>query len=246
VHDISQPPDKIVKNLCTFLCQDVEKTPTFTYHRKNLEGIITIQDINPKTTGKGANGKDKDKDKEKPEAPKPEDQAKAQLSRRGAGLAFEQLSAKFGGRVLDVIPAMWNSMAGGLQSAFQSGSIEDCDTLLDRKFGQDVIDSLSVMEAVVPSLHQDIWPKIVDTFPMMLLALRSKFAIVRQSAARCLSTVCSVMTSEGMRFVIEQVVPLLGDPLSLTNRQGASELIHRKCESASLGHGVLQIRRYHP
>jgi TATA-binding protein-associated factor len=65
------------------------------------------------------NGKDAGKEKEKVEVGKPE----ARLSRRGAGLAFDQLSAKFGPRLLDVIPNMWQSMAGGLLSAFQSGNI---------------------------------------------------------------------------------------------------------------------------
>ncbi|KAF9019159.1 hypothetical protein BDZ89DRAFT_1139528 [Hymenopellis radicata] len=98
----SAPPDKIVKNLCTFLCQD---------------------------TGSSKNGKDsKDKDKDV-SAPVLED-PKVQLSRRGVGLAFNEL--------------------------FQSP--EDCDKLIEKQFGQDVIDSLSVLEAVVPTLHEDVWP----------------------------------------------------------------------------------------
>jgi TATA-binding protein-associated factor len=32
-----------------------------------------------------------------------------------------------------------------------------------------------------------------------------------------------------MRFVIEHAVPLLGDPLILANRQGATELMYRSC-----------------
>ena len=80
----------------------------------------------------------------------------------------------------------------------------------------------------MPTLHEDLWPKLVQIFPMMNLALRSRFAIIRQSAARCFATVCDMMTSEGMRYVIENIVPLLGDPLVLTNRQGATELIYRQ------------------
>lgn len=53
----------------------------------------------------------------------PEDAAKARLSRRGARLAFSQLSAKFGPRLLDVVPKMWQSMAGGLLSACATGMI---------------------------------------------------------------------------------------------------------------------------
>ena len=32
-----------------------------------------------------------------------------------------------------------------------------------------------------------------------------------------------------MRFVIEKMVPYLGDAPNITNRQGATELIYREC-----------------
>jgi TATA-binding protein-associated factor len=101
------------------------------------------------------------------------------------------------------------------------------DDLVAKQFGQDVIDSLSVLEAVVPTLHQGLWPKLFEIFPMITLALQSRYAIIRQSASRCFATVCDVMTSEAMHYAIENVVPLLGDPLVLSNRQGATELIYR-------------------
>jgi TATA-binding protein-associated factor len=84
-----------------------------------------------------------------------------------------------------------------------------------------------VLEAIAPTFHQDLCPKLVKTFPMMDLALRSRFAIIRQSAARCFATICDVMTLDAMRYVVEHLVPLLGDPLVLTNRQGSMELIYR-------------------
>ena len=99
---------------------------------------------------------------------------------------------------------------------------------MEKQFGQDVIDSLSVLEAVIPTLHQDLWPKIAETFPMLLLALRSKFAIIRQCAARCFATICDIMTADAMRFVVEDVVPFMSDPINMANRQGATELMYRK------------------
>lgn len=119
IHNIAQPPDKIVKNLCTFLCQDVDQTPTFAYNRKHTNGILSFQGSDSNAASKA--GKDAGKEKDKPELPLPDDVNKARLSRRGAGLAFNQLSAKFGPRLLDVIPTMWQSMAGGLLSTFQTG-----------------------------------------------------------------------------------------------------------------------------
>ncbi|KAJ7184295.1 SNF2 superfamily chromatin remodeling protein [Mycena filopes] len=207
-HNISQPPDKIVKNLCTFLCQD------------HTDGILSFQDAT-KAVSNGKDAKDKT-----PELPKPDEASRARLSRRGAGLAFNQLSGKFGPKLLDVIPNMWQFMAGGLLSAFQMDSPAQSDDRIQKQFGQDVIDSLSVLEAVVPTFHPDLWPKLAETFPMMHIALTSRFAIIRQSAARCFATLCDVMTSDAMRYVIENIVPLLGDPLVLANRQGATELMY--------------------
>ncbi|KAI0927991.1 hypothetical protein AcW2_004145 [Taiwanofungus camphoratus] len=216
--DIAQPPDKIVKNLCTFLCQDVDQTPTFAYSRRILDGILSFRKL-PAAQSNGKEGTQKD-------IPSPEDTAKARLSRRGARLAFEQLSTKFGSRLLDVIPRMWQSMAGGLLSACTVDSVSKMDSLIEQQYGQDVIDSFSVLEAVVPTFHEALWPKLNELFPMIVLALRSRFAIIRQSAARCFATVCDAMTISAMRYVVETVLPFLGDALKLSNRQGAVELIY--------------------
>jgi TATA-binding protein-associated factor len=47
---------------------------------------------------------------------------KRRLSRRGAGLAFVQLSTQFGENLLEVIPKMWQSMAGGVLTACSTGA----------------------------------------------------------------------------------------------------------------------------
>ncbi len=102
------------------------------------------------------------------------------------------------------------------------------DNSIEKQYGQDVIDSLSVLEAVVPTFHQDLWPKLAELLPSILLSLRSRFAIIRQCSARCFATICSVMTVDAMHFVIQNVVPYLGDTTNLSNRQGATELIYRE------------------
>lgn len=102
------------------------------------------------------------------------------------------------------------------------------DQQLEKHYGQDVIDSFSVLEAVVPTFHEELWPRFSELFPMIVLALRSRFAIVRQCAARCFSTMCDVVTADAMRYVVEKVISFLGDSLNLTNRQGAVELIYRE------------------
>lgn len=106
-------------------------------------------------------------------------------------------------------------------------SHDQCDMLIEKQYGQDVIDSLSVLEAIVPTFHQGLHHKLQDLLPMVGLVLRSRFGIVRQAAARCFATICDVMTSEAMRYVIEEIIPFLQDPLVVTNRQGTMELIYR-------------------
>lgn len=102
------------------------------------------------------------------------------------------------------------------------------DSVIEKTSGQDVIDSLSVLDAVVPTFHEDTWSQFHELFPMIGLALRSRFAIIRQCAAKCFATICNSMTVAAMRYVIEQVVPYLGDSVNLHYRQGATELIYRK------------------
>lgn len=62
---------------------------------------------------------------------KSEEANKARLSRRGASLAFEQLSIKFGPQLLEVVPTMWHSMAGGLLSALQTGTLHAYSSFID-------------------------------------------------------------------------------------------------------------------
>lgn len=113
---LAQPPEKIVKNLCTFLCQDVEQTPTFAYNRQIEGGILSFKTI-MRGEGAGANGKGRGN----ADPTQSDDAEKAKLSRRGAEFAFTELSSRFGERLFEVVPKMWEFMAGGLLAAFAKG-----------------------------------------------------------------------------------------------------------------------------
>lgn len=114
---IVQPPEKIVKNLCTFLCQDVEQTPAFMLNKQIEKGVLSAKAI--LAADNTPNGK----------VPKvvqsidlPTEASKAKISRRGAELAFRELSTKFGEDLFTRVPKMWEFMAGGLTATFQTGS----------------------------------------------------------------------------------------------------------------------------
>ena len=116
-HNLMQPPDKIVKNLCTFLCQDAEQTPTFSYSTTILDGILSFQGSKAIATLAESSKKGRASGTDSGDA------IKSHITRRGSVLAFVELSNKFGPRLLDVVPKMWNSMAGGLASACNSGAL---------------------------------------------------------------------------------------------------------------------------
>lgn len=94
--------------------------------------------------------------------------------------------------------------------------------------GQDVLDTFTTLSTVVAHLHPDLHPRILVHFPHILAALQSGFAVIRQAASRAISIICDVATVEGMRNVVEQVLPFLGDPTA-AKRQGAVEVVASEC-----------------
>ncbi|KAI5122989.1 hypothetical protein M0805_006867 [Coniferiporia weirii] len=196
---ISQPPEKIVKNLCTFLCQDVDQTPPFALTKQTEKGVLTAKSILAGdahiTSGKGSKATHMDF---------PSDEAaKAKISRRGAELAFKQLSEKFGENLFIRVPKMWEYMAGGILAAFATDSSRDGDKAMDKQLGQDVIDSLSVLRVTAAALHEGLWYRLGELLPKLTLALRSRFAIVRQYVVQELDI-------KALPYVIFLIVPILG------------------------------------
>ncbi|KAG9093633.1 TATA-binding protein-associated factor mot1 [Ceratobasidium sp. UAMH 11750] len=219
------PAEKIVKNLCAFVCQDTDVTPVFTQSRRVHAGVLTCKLMAAKPS---QSGRTKEDAAETPEA------VKARIVKRGAQLALMRLGELFGSELFTRLKQMWESMVGGLTDAFGEGTdgdkkIEKADTA-----GQQVIDSLTVLHVVVPSLDESLHDRVVELFPAIARALRSKYALVRQAASRSLATLCNTITVKGMRFVVEEILPFLGDTTVLENRQGAMELIYHIVQKLDL------------
>lgn len=91
--------------------------------------------------------------------------------------------------------------------------------------GQTIIDCLTIVRSLAPTIHASLHDRMTSLFPYIIRALKSPFAIIRQSAAQCIATLCNVMTITSMRIVVEEIIPLLGDVRVLTNKQGAIEVV---------------------
>lgn len=106
------PAEKIVKNLCAFVCQDTDVTPVFAQSRRIYAGVLTCKLMAAKPSGSTRKDKDEAGAEETPEA------AKARIVKRGAQLALTRLGKLFGPELFTRLKQMWDSMVGGLEDAF--------------------------------------------------------------------------------------------------------------------------------
>ncbi|KAG8861908.1 TATA-binding protein-associated factor mot1 [Tulasnella sp. 330] len=213
------PAEKVVKNLCTFVCADGSLTPVFADSTHLLNGIASNK--RPLPAAAAARGR-------KPAIPKVEvveleKMSPEKLQRRGALMALSNFGERMGPQLFERLPKLWQRMASGLMDTYSSDTLASVAD--DTENGQTIVDELTVIQGVAPHLHPELLPHMTTLFPYILGALKSQYAVIRQCAARCIATLCDVFTTDAMRFVVEHVIPRLGDPVVLSNRQGAMELI---------------------
>ncbi|CAO3616747.1 unnamed protein product [Cunninghamella echinulata] len=219
--DRSNPSSRIIKNLCIFLCSDPIKTPILE-ENTTQSGIQSIQkeDVKSGSNAAAAAAKEANSNLETREA---------QLMKRGAEVSFKELCSRFGNEVFNIVPQLWDSMTIKLEEIFPSNELDATSANKqmqhDLRIGQDVIDSISVITTVVPFLSQDLWPRIISIVPTICKALQSCYSVIRQVSARCLATIANVITAETMQYIIDHILPNLGDLLNPIHRQGASELV---------------------
>ncbi|KAF8334134.1 uncharacterized protein EI90DRAFT_3051180 [Cantharellus anzutake] len=201
------PTDKIIKNLCTFICQDTDYTPVFAEMRNELDGILPKK--LPASPPAKSNGGEET----------PAETSGVSLIRRGAELALGEVAAEFGESLFGTIPILWDCMVQPLVDSYCDGADHE------KENGQNIVDCLTLLHALVPTFHPSLRPRVVGILPTVLSALKSQYAVIRRCAAQCFAAICNVFTEEAMKVVVEDVIPLLGDNTAVRHRQGAIEVI---------------------
>ena len=106
------PTDKIVKNLCTFICQDVDYAPVFSESKHLLDGILMVaKSVLP-------TGKPTPKLKANSETDALTPVTGFKLIRRGAQLALRDIAEKMGGRLFDALPVLWECIVQPMLDAY--------------------------------------------------------------------------------------------------------------------------------
>lgn len=208
----SGPAQKVVSNLTKFSCIDTSETPEFVPNVSFTSNILSLR-------------KEEDR-KDHPDAVKFAREAKeARIIRRGAKEALEQLCDIFGAELLLKVPTLKSLIEEPLRHAFASELPADTKDP-EQEAGQSAIDSMSVLRALTPTAHTSLYPWVIEQLPLVGKALHSELSVFRYMAAKCLATICSVVTVEGMTMLVEKVLPSISNPVDLNFRQGAIEVVY--------------------
>jgi TATA-binding protein-associated factor len=206
------PAQKVVSNLTKFSCIDTSETPEYSPNAAFTNAILSLR-------------KEEDR-RDHPDAAKFAKDAKdARIVRRGAKEALEQLSNIFGSELLEKVPTLRTIIENPLQYAFSGDLPADCRDP-EQQAGQAAIDGMSVLRALTPTLDKGLHPFIIHLLPLIIKALHSDLSVFRYMAAKCLATVCSVITVEGMTMLVEKVLPSISNPVDINFRQGAIEAVY--------------------
>ena len=225
----SNPSDKIVKNLCAFVCQDTTRVAIFAASKK-CQGRDSEHERAGCRSRKGP-GRASAKD----EPVESEQVIQGKLIRRGAAAALAQLADLFGEKLFAAVPMLWQCMSSSLLSTFGS-TAGAADALIAGQddLGQGILDACAVLDVNMPNLKGSLCDKVIELLPALTLAIQSEFAVIRSAAAKCFAVVASCLTEVALKHVVEQVVPLIGDAASITNRQGAVELVYHTVQQLDL------------
>ena len=204
------PADKITGNLMSFYCIDTSETPEFRINSTKQDVILSLH-------------KEEDRKDYASTLDYEKEARGARITRRGTKEALDQLCQLFGSQLFEKAPVLKSKIETPLRQAFSSDLQIDVESYVD--FGQEVVDGLSILRALVPNLHSELHPFVFDLLPLVTKALRSQLSIFRYAAAKCIATICSVMRIEGMTMLVENILPLSSSD-DLNCRQGAIELVY--------------------
>lgn len=217
------PAEKVISNLAKFSCVDTSETPEFIPNAPLTNAILSLR-------------KEEDR-KDHPDAAKFAREARgARIMRRGAKEALEQMCALFGPQLFEKAANLITIIEEPLKTVFSGDLPEDAKDP-SQPTGQAVIDAMSVLRALTPTIHPSLYSFVTGMLPMVIKALHSELSVFRYMAAKCLATACSVITVEAMTMLVEKVLPSISNPVDLNFRQGATECVYHLIHV--MGDGIL-------
>ena len=234
--------DKIIKNLCVFLCSD----PTRVGIAKEVtdhSGTLTFAKLKslkvtggkkkrkssavPTTIDASANAAINDvADTQANEA----DLALKRIVHSGAEASIESLCLVFQERLLDQVGTLKDILTNPVLEAApiitsSSGELDPKDERTQR-----LIDSLHVLEITTRYIDMTLYPQIIELIIPVKDCLTCKLALVRNLASTCLSSIAKIVKVPAMIEIIKHVLPLTNNAVHDVVRQGSVECIYHIIE----------------
>ena len=177
----SSPNEKVVKNLCAFVCSNPEVTPVISLKHIQgqvhpTDGILTLY-YNERNAEKATNSKSKRGRKPGLKGPtsaasatplqdstdieNEEDVKKVEIQRRGANLAVRELAEYFGHNLPESLPKLWEIVHTVILTSDSGARVAETDPQL-------LVNSLSVLATLSPSLSPLLHPRLTELLPCLL------------------------------------------------------------------------------
>ncbi|KAL3681420.1 hypothetical protein R1sor_024376 [Riccia sorocarpa] len=218
------PNDKLIKNLSALTSADPVETPTAT--AANASPFNEDVDV-------GSSGKSSTAVKVKPQVSSmSEEKARIEgaIARRGAELALKALCDKFSVNLFEQLPKLWDCLTESLGQGIEVSegtSFKWTEVVLPelKSDAQALINNLQLLRSVAPVLNKELHVKILGLLPAVFSCVCHDHALVRQSAAKCITAMAKAFTDPVMGAVLTKAVPMLGNATSVESRQGAGVLV---------------------
>lgn len=213
--------DKIVKNLCAFICVDTSEVPEFIHHAKVQDAILSLKREEAKTDPADIAAHEKAVHE-------------AKIKRHGALLAMDEIIATYGDKFFEKLPKLNDVLFAPLKLLEEAGS----ETIIeDDQKGQSIIDALGVLRAILPKLNTLLHGEVAKYLPQLLCGLKNKLSVFRYSSAKCFATILSVLPSKAFPYLVKNILPMLNNAGEFRERQGAIEAVYHV--SSTMGPDIL-------
>lgn len=123
------------------------------------------------------------------------------------------------------MPIMYEIMYSHLQKVDEDWIVEISKKLLNQDETNDILTSLQLIEVAAPSLSPKLHKTLFQLLPKLCILLKHPLKAIRSLAARCMSTLALLDSTEVLTLVMDRVIPLLATIENAIIREGSAEAI---------------------
>ncbi|ODV92971.1 hypothetical protein CANCADRAFT_30966 [Tortispora caseinolytica NRRL Y-17796] len=210
--------DKLVKNLCSFLCMDSFDVPEFQGFESLHDTIYSLHRIEAGNQISDASQSDI--------------QNATRTTTLGAKYTLECLIKSSGDTILTDVPKL-NEIVFEPPKIFNEPDFDE-KLAQSPELAQSTLDAVSICRLLLPYFVPTLSKSLSAEVLPVLKGIESSFSVVRSVCGRCFASYCNVNKALGMQYMISHVLPLVEDVTSIRRRQGAIECIYHAVQELDI------------